>query len=113
MDALYSLGRGTASDILERMPGAPSYSTIRTQLRVLEGKGHVRHESDGQRFVYIPTMPRHAARKTAVKHLIDTFFGGSPASLLTTLLGRDGARLTDEELERITALIKSSQDEQR
>jgi len=110
MDALYKLGRAHANDILARMPGAPSYSTIRTQLRVLEEKGHVRHEEDGHRFVYIPIVSRHAARRTAVKHLIDTFFDGSPANLLTTLLGRDGTRLTEEELERIKALITASKD---
>src|SRR5690606_7309205 len=89
MDALYRLGRATASEILEQMPGAPSYSTVRTQLRVLEEKGHVRHEEHGLRYVYVPTVSRHAARRTALRHLVDTFFDGSPASLVTALLGSD------------------------
>jgi len=113
MDALYRLGRANANEILAKMPGAPSYSTIRTQLRVLEEKGHIRHEGDGLRYVYSPVVPRHAARRTAVKHLIDTFFDGSAANLLTTLLGRDGTRLTDADLERITALIEASKDPSR
>jgi predicted transcriptional regulator len=110
MDALYRLGRANANDILAQMPGAPSYSTIRTQLRVLEEKGHVRHEEDGHRYVYVPIVPRHAARRTAVKHLIDTFFDGSAVNLLTALLGSDGGRLTDAELERITELIRASKE---
>lgn len=113
MDILYRLGRANANEILAEMPGAPSYSTIRTQLRVLEEKGHLRHEDAGLRYVYMPIVPRHAARRTAVKHLIDTFFDGSPVNLLTTLLGSDGARLTDAELERISDLVKSAKEPQR
>ena len=108
MDALYQLGRATANEILERMPGALNYSTIRTQLRVLEAKGHVRHDEVGLRYVYTPTVPRHTARRTALKHLIDTFFDGSAANLVTTLLGKDAAKLTDEELERIARLARSA-----
>jgi predicted transcriptional regulator len=110
MDALYRLGRATAAEIMEQVPGAPSYSTIRTQLRVLEEKGHVRHEDQGLRYVYLPTVPRHAARKTAVRHLVDTFFDGSTANLLATLLG-DTARLTDDELARIAELVRSAKEQ--
>jgi predicted transcriptional regulator len=113
MDALYRLGRATVAEILEQMPAAPSYSTVRAQLRVLEEKGHVRHEDQGLRYVYVPTVPRHAARKTALKHLVDTFFNGSPANLMTALLGSDGARLSDEELDRITRLIKATRTDSR
>ena len=113
MDVLYRLGRANAGEIQALIPGAPSYSTIRTQLRVLEEKGHLRHEDDGVRYVYMPVVPRHAARRTAVKHLIDTFFDGSPANLLTALLGSDGARLTDVDLERIAALVKAAKEPQR
>ena len=113
MDALYRLGRATANEIMERVPGAPGYSTIRTQLRVLEDKGHVRHEEQGLRYVYVPTVPRHAARKTALKHLVDTFFDGSTANLLTTLLGSDSGKLTEEELDRIAQLAKSARSQSR
>jgi predicted transcriptional regulator len=111
MDALYRLGRGTAGEILSLVPGAPSYSTIRTQLRVLEDKGHVRHEDQGLRYLYTPTVPRHAARRTALKHLIDTFFDGSSLNLVTSLLGSDGPKLSDEDLDRIVSLVKSSRGE--
>jgi BlaI family penicillinase repressor len=113
MDALYRLGRATVSEILEQMHAAPSYSAVRAHLRVLEEKGHVRHEDQGLRYVYLPTVPRHAARKTALKHLLDTFFDGSPASLMTMLLGNDGARLSDEDLDRITRLVKAAKTESR
>jgi predicted transcriptional regulator len=113
MDALYRLGRATVAEILEQMRPAPSYSTVRAQLRVLEEKGHVRHEDQGLRYVYVPTVPRHAARKTALKHLVDTFFDGSPANLMTALLGGDAAKLSDEELDRITRLVKAARSSSR
>jgi predicted transcriptional regulator len=105
MDALYRIGRGTAGEIQALVPGAPSYSTIRTQLRVLEDKGHVRHEEQGLRYLYIPTVSRRLASRTALRHLVDTFFDGSPANLVTSLLGNDAGRLSPEELDRIVALV--------
>jgi predicted transcriptional regulator len=113
MDVLYRLGRGTAGEILEALPGAPSYSTVRTQLRVLETKGHVRHEEHGLRYVYAPTVPRHAARKSALKHLVDTFFDGSSAKVVAALLGGDGARISDDELNRIAELVDSARKDTR
>ena len=108
MDVLYRKGRATASEIRGGLSGAPSDSTVRTQLRVLEEKGHVRHEEHGLRFVYLPTVPRHAARRSALKHLVDTFFDGSHANVVTALLGSDVARLSEEELDRIAGLIASA-----
>jgi len=111
MDVLYRLGRATAAEVLAELAGSPHYSTVRTQLRVLEEKGHVRHESDGLRYVYLPTVARHTARRAALRHLIDTFFDGSAAGAVTALLGRDGGRLTDEDLDRIDALVQSARKE--
>lgn len=108
MDLLYRLGRATATEIREGLSGSPSDSTVRTQLRVLEEKGHVRHEELGLRFVYMPTVPRHTARKSALNHLVDTFFDGSHAKVVTTLLGSDGSRLSDEDLDRIAELIAAA-----
>jgi len=108
MDVLYRLGRATAAEIREGLPGQTSDSTVRTQLRVLEDKGHARHEEHGLRFVYLPTVPRHAARKSALNHLVDTFFDGSHAKVVTTLLGSDAARLSDDDLDRIAELITSA-----
>ena len=108
MDLLYRLGRATATEIRESLAGQPSDSTVRTQLRVLEDKGHVRHEEHGLRFVYMPTVPRHTARKSALNHLVDTFFDGSHAKVVTTLLGSDASRLSDGDLDRIAELIASA-----
>jgi predicted transcriptional regulator len=108
MDALYRLGRATAAEVMAEMPGSPHDSTVRTQLRVLEEKGHVRHESDGLRYVYLPTLARHTARKAALRHLVDTFFDGSTASVVTALLGKDGGSLSPEELARIEDAIRAA-----
>ncbi len=105
MDILYRLGRAAANEVMAELPGEPNYSTVRTQLRVLEGKGHVRHEEQGLRYVYMPTVPRHAVRQPALRHLIETFFEGSAEKMLSTLLGSEGSRLSDEELERLARLI--------
>ena len=113
MDRLYRLGRATANDILDGLTGSPSSSTVRTQLRVLESKGFVRHEEEGLRFVYMPTVPRHAARRSALKHLVDTFFDGSNAKVVAALLGGDCGRVTDEDLDRIAALVSGAKSERR
>jgi predicted transcriptional regulator len=113
MDRLYRLGRATASEILQGLPGAPSYSTVRTQLRVIEAKGHVRHAEQGLRYVYEPIVPRHAARRSALKHLVDTFFDGSSEKVVAALLGGEGSKVTDEELDRIHDLVKRARKEAR
>src|SRR5689334_1692002 len=112
VDVLYRLGRATAGEILNALPGRPSNSTVRTQLRVLEAKGFVKHEEHGLRFVYMPTVPRHSARKSALKHLVDTFFDGSSAKLVAALLGGDG-RISDDELDRIVDLVNQARSESR
>jgi predicted transcriptional regulator len=111
MDILYRLGRATANDVMADLPGHTSYSTVRTQLRVLESKGHVRHEEEGLRYVYMAALPRRAARKSALRHLVDTFFEGSTEKVVGALLGGDGARLSDEELERIADLVAKARKE--
>ena len=113
MDALYRAGRATAAEIMRQLPGAPSYSTVRTQLRVLEAKGHVRHEEQGLRYVYAPTVPRHSARRSALKHLVETFFDGSSAKAVAALLGGEASRVSDEELERIAELVENARSDPR
>jgi predicted transcriptional regulator len=113
MDVLYRLGRGTAGEIRDGLPGAPSDSTVRTQLRVLETKGHVRHDELGLRYVYMPTVPRRAARKSALKHLVDTFFDGSSVNVVAALLGGEAARVSDEELARIAELVRTARSDPR
>jgi predicted transcriptional regulator len=98
---------------MQELSGDPHYSTVRTQLRVLERKGHVRHEEEGLRYVYLPAVPRHAARRPALRHLVDTFFDGSTEKAVTALLGRDNTRLSDDELDRIAELIARARKEGR
>jgi predicted transcriptional regulator len=114
MDILYRRGRATAAEVLEDLPGDTHYSTVRTQLRVLEEKGHVRHEEEGLRYVYTPLVSRNAARKSGLRHLVDTFFDGSTEKAVAALLGGEAARLNEEELRRIAELItRARKDGQR
>ena len=112
MDILYQLGRATAAELLREMPGEPSDSTVRTQLRVLETKGHVRHEEDGTKYVYFPVVPRRVVRKSALKQVMNTFFDGSAEKVVAALLGPDGGRLSDEELDRIADLVSKARAEE-
>jgi predicted transcriptional regulator len=111
MDILYRRGRATASEVMDDLPGSPHYSTVRTQLRVLEEKGHVVHEEQGLKYVYVPATPRRAARKSALRHLVDTFFDGSAEQVVAAVLGGEGARLSDEELDRIAELVEKAKKE--
>ena len=105
MDILYRRVRATAGEVMDELPGDPSYSTVRTQLRILESKGHVRHEDDGVRFIYMPIARRETARKSALRHLVETFFDGSAEKTVAALLGGEASRVSSEELDRIAALI--------
>jgi predicted transcriptional regulator len=113
MDILYRRGRATASEVMAALSGDPSYSTVRTQLRVLESKGHVVHEEDGPRYVYLPVLAHRAARKSALRHLVDTFFEGSTEKVVGALLGGEGARLSEGELERIADLVAKARKDGR
>jgi BlaI family penicillinase repressor len=113
MDVLYRLGRATAADVMAALPGEPSDSTVRTQLRVLERKGHVRHEEQGLKFIYVPAVPRRAARKSALKHVIDTFFDGSVEKVVGALLGGEGVRVSDDELDRIAEQVERARKPKR
>ena len=105
MDIIFRRGRATAAEVMEELPGNPSYSTVRTQLRVLEEKGHVRHQEEGLKYVYLPVMARHTARKSALRHLIETFFEGSAEKAVAALLGGEGSKLSEDELNRIAELV--------
>src|SRR2546428_11885955 len=93
MDILFRRGRATAAEVMEELPGNTSYSTVRTQLRVLEEKGHVRHEEEGVRYVYTAAVARHAARKSGLEHLGDTLFDGFADKTQAALLGGGGRRV--------------------
>src|SRR3954466_11325486 len=105
MDILYRRGRATAGEVMEELPGDPSYSTVRAQLRVLEDKGHVRHDEEGLRYVYAPAVARHAARESALLDRVDPVFDGSSEKAVSALLGGEAPRLTEAECERIAAII--------
>lgn len=105
MDALYALGRATAAQIREQLPEAPSNSAVRTLLRILEEKNHVRHEADGPRYVYAPIVARERARRSALEHVVQTFFQGSAGHAAAALLEQSDTRLDDTDLERLERLI--------
>lgn len=111
MDALYMLSRGTAAEILAAIPDPPGYSAMRAHLRTLEDKGHVRHEAEDLRYVYLPVVPQAKARKGALRHLVDTFFGGSAAQAAAALIDGGSAQLSGEDLDRLSDLIEKARRE--
>ena len=111
MDILYQRGRASASEILEAIPDPPTYSAVRAKLRVLEEKGHVRHEEESLHYVYLPTVTRDTARRSALRHLLATFFEGSVEQAVAAMLDLSSARLSQEELDRISNLIEEAKQE--
>src|SRR5579864_9130745 len=111
MDILYQRGKSSASEVRQAMPNAPGYSAVRAMLRVLEEKGHIRHQAEGLRYVYVPTLAREKAKRSAVKHLLDTFFSDSPDEIVAALLDVGSTRLTREELDRMAAMIEKARKE--
>jgi BlaI family penicillinase repressor len=110
MDVIYRLGRAAVSDVLERLPDPPSYSAVRAMLRILEEKGHLRHEADGPRYVYLPTVPRETAKESALKHMLRTFFGGSTTAAVAALLDLSEDNLSETELDRLSRLIENARE---
>ena len=111
MDILYQRGKSSASEVLEAMPDAPGYSAVRAMLRVLEEKGHVKHQAEGLKYVYIPTVARDKAKRSAVKHLLDTFFKDAPDQVVAALLDVSSTRLTRAELDRMAEMIDRAKEE--
>ncbi len=113
MDVIYRAGRASAAEVLDQLTDAPSYSTVRALLRVLEDKGHLRHEEDGPRYVFLPTVPRERARQSALRRLLHTFFDGSTEQAVAALLDLSSTRLSDAELARLSRLIADARKEGR
>jgi len=111
MDILYQRGKATAAEVKVAMDDAPSYSAVRAMLRVLEEKGHVRHETEGLRYVFVPSVNREKAKRSAVKHLIDTFFRDSPDQVVAALLDVSSKQLTNAELDSMAELIEKARRE--
>ena len=113
MDILYELGRATAAEVREQLPDPPSYSAVRAMLRILEDKGHLQHEQDGPRYVYLPTVPRDEARESALRRLVRTFFDGSAESAMAALLDLGVEDLDEEALRRLAGRIEEARREER
>jgi BlaI family transcriptional regulator, penicillinase repressor len=113
VDILYRRGRATAHEVLANMKDAPSYSAVRALLRLLEERGHARHVVEGTRYVYTPQIARSDARRSAIAHLVRTFFGGNAGDAITALVDTTRSKLTDEELDRIAALVERAKKEGR
>ena len=113
MDVVYRSGRATAAEVMENLTDPPGYSAVRALLRVLEEKGHLRHEEDGPRYVFVPTIPRERARQSALRQLVHTFFDGSTEQAVAALLDLSSTRLSDAELDRLRDLIADARKEGR
>jgi predicted transcriptional regulator len=111
LDILYARGMATAAEVLDALPDPPSYSAVRALLRILEDKGHARHEARGTRYVYLPMVPRERARNSALSRIVKTFFDGSAAQAAAALV--DSGSLSDDELEKLSSLIKRARKEGR
>jgi BlaI family transcriptional regulator, penicillinase repressor len=108
IDILYTQGRATAAEVQATLPDPPSYSAVRAMLRILEEKGHIRHEQDGPRYVYLPTVARDSAKRSAMRHMLRTFFNGSAEQAISALLDDSTAKLSDAELDRLARLIEQA-----
>jgi predicted transcriptional regulator len=113
MNILFARGRATASEVMDSMAEPPSYSAVRATLRILEQKGHVRHQHDGTRYVYMPTQNRDKVRLSALDQLLTTFFDGSAANVVATLIERQRGTMTDDELDQLSTLIEQARKEGR
>jgi predicted transcriptional regulator len=113
MDVVYQRGRATASEIHQAIPDPPSYSAVRATLRVLEEKGHVKHQEEDLRYVYVPTLTPERARRSALRHVVDTFFNGSVEQVVAALVDRSALNVSKDDLDRISALIEQARKEGR
>lgn len=113
MDVVYAKGQASVGEVLAALPDPPSYSAIRAMLNMLEEKGHLRHKEDGRKFVYLPTVPREKARRSAVKRLLHTFFGGSVSEAVASMIEMDKKKLSHEDLDRLARLIDEARKEGR
>ena len=111
LDVLYKEGRATAADVQAGLPDPPSYSAVRAMLRILEEKGHIRHELDGPRYIYMPTIGRDRAKRSALKHVVNTFFDGSAAQVMAALFELSPRDLGEDEIARLRQLIDNARKE--
>ena len=112
MDAIYRLGEATVAEVADELPSDAAYDSTRVTLGILEKKGYVRHRQEGQRYVYAPTIPHEKASHSALRHLLRTFFRGSPSKAILTLLDISAAKLSKNQLDEIAAFIAKARKEQ-
>jgi predicted transcriptional regulator len=113
MDVVYRLGEASVAEVLDGMADPPSYSAVRTHLRILEEKGHLQHREEGRRYVYLPIVPRHRAQASALERVLSTFFGDSPTRAVAALLDMESDRMTDDELDELAGLVERARGEGR
>ena len=113
MDVLYRLGEAGAAEVVEHLPDRPAYNSVRVTLGILERKGVVRHRQEGTRYLYAPTVPAEKARESELRHLVRTFFRGSPSKAVLTLLDSPSTRLSAEELDELAAWVEAAKREKR
>jgi predicted transcriptional regulator len=113
MDIIYRAGQATAAEVLDRLPDPPSYSAVRAMLRLLEEKGYLKHQQDGMKYVYLPRLSREKARQSALKQLVQTFFDGSTEQAVAAMLDMSRAKLSGEELDRLSKMIEQARKEGR
>jgi predicted transcriptional regulator len=111
MDVIFRLGEASVSDVVDRMPDEPAYNTVRVTMGILEKKGYLKHRQDGQRYLYVPTVPLDNAKRSAVSHLLQTFFDGSPSKAVLAMLGMSANRLSKEDLDEISGWIEDARKE--
>ena len=108
MEILYRRGKASVGQVVEELSGDAVYSTVRAQLRILKAKGYVKHEVEGMRYVYLPTVPHRTMRKSALRHVIDTFFEGSTGQVMAAIIGDERSNLTDEEIHQLEELLNKA-----
>lgn len=113
VEAVYRLGKATVAEVRAALPNPPSYSAVRAMLNLLETKGHLRHEQEGMKYVYLPVVAPKKAQKSALRHMVSTFFNDSPAAAAMALLEMSDTKISAEEKQRLTALIERAEEEGR
>ena len=112
MDVIYQAGQATVTEVRQQMHEPPGYSSVRTFMNILEDKGHLTHKQDGRRYVYRPTRPRRAAGRSVLRHVLETFYGGSVESVVAALLDVTGSKLTEQDLDRLAEMIEEAKQQE-
>ena len=113
MDIIYRLGKASVADVLNEIPDPPGYNSIRVLLTILEKKGHLKHHKEGQKYIYSPVMVPDKAKESVMKHMLNTFFDGSPSKVMSTLLDMSASELSDKEIDQLSQMIAKARKERK